>query len=89
MIIGFFQGVRNIYQHKSVGTSGEMMLISILQVSYFLKLLDGHSITVNGYWIPTKISPMEIINKTPKLIDKIQIYRMYSKRYKKYRKYGK
>lgn len=89
MIMGFFQGVRNIYQHKPVGTSGEMMLISILQVSYFLKLLDGHSITVNGYWIPTKISPMEIINKTPKLIDKIQIYRMYSKRYKKYRKNGK
>lgn len=82
MIMGYFQGTRNIYQHKSIGTSVEMMIVSLLQVSYFLKLLDGKTITVNGHWIPKKSTPLEILNNTPKIKDKLKIYFMLRKHYR-------
>ena len=82
MIMGYFQGTRNIYQHKPIGSSYDMMIIPILQVSYFLKLLDGHSITKNGHWIRAKISPIEVLNRTPKTIDRIRILMMYKRMYR-------
>ena len=86
MLMGFFQGTRNIYQHKQVGTSANMIIFTVLQVSYFLKLLDGHSITVNGQWIPQKTSPAEILKNTPNRIDRIKIAHMLIKSTKKIKK---
>lgn len=83
MLMGYFQGTRNIYQHKLVGTSANMIIISVLQISYFLKLLDGHSITVNGHWIPTSMSVNSILNHTPNKLDRMRIRRSVMKSIKK------
>ena len=83
MLMGYFQGTRNIYQHKLVGTSANMIIISVLQISYFLKLLDGQSITVNGHWIPTSMSVNSILSHTPKKLDRMRIRRSILKSIKK------
>ena len=44
---------------------------------------NGHSITVNGQWIPQKTSPAEILKNTPNRIDRIKIAHMLIKSTKK------
>lgn len=45
MLIGFFQGPRNIYQHNKNGHGSDTVLPLILDVSMFLNLISGHSMT--------------------------------------------
>jgi len=73
MLMGFFQGPRNLYQHRHIGSGASNSISMVLDASFFLRLLDGHSITKNGRWIPTKVSYQEIYDNTPKLIDRIRL----------------
>ncbi len=80
MLMGFFQGPRNLYQHNHIGSGPSNAISVIIEVSFFLHLLDGHSITKNGHWIPTRIDYRDIYNKTPKRIDRWKLARILRKR---------
>ena len=82
MLMGFFQGPRNLYQHNHIGSGVSNTISIIIESSFFLNLLDGHSITKNGQWIPVKINYQEIYNKMPKFIDRFRLIRMLKKRTK-------
>lgn len=41
----------------------------IVQASFFLDLLHGHTITKDAYWIPTKIDYREVYRRMPRRID--------------------
>lgn len=80
MLMGFFQGPRNLYQHRHIGSSASNSISIIIEASFFLQLLDGHSITKNGRWIPSSISYQEIYNNMPKRIDRWKLIFMLRKR---------
>lgn len=80
MLMGFFQGPRNMYQHNHIGSSVNNAFSVLIEASFFLGLLDGHSITKNGHWIRTKVDYREIYNATPKRIDRWRLKRMFKKR---------
>ncbi len=73
MLMGFFQGPRNIFQHNHVGSGVSDVISIIVQASFFLDLLNGHTITKNGHWIPTRIDYREIYRKMPKRIDRFKL----------------
>lgn len=80
MLMGFFQGVRNLYQHNHIGSGVSNALTVVLDASFFLNLLDGHSITKHGRWVSTKVNYKDIYNHTPKRIDKIRLLHVLKKR---------
>ncbi len=80
MLMGFFQGPRNLYQHNHIGSGVSNSISVIIQASFFLHLLDGHSITKNGKWIPARINYRDIYNKMPKRLDRWKLIRMLRKR---------
>jgi len=80
MLMGFFQGPRNLYLHNHVGSGASNSLSIIIEVSFFLHLLDGHSITKNGRWIPTNINFKEIYDNMPRPIDRWKLKRMLKRR---------
>ena len=84
MLMGFFQGVRNLYQHNHIGSGVSNTLTVLLDASFFLNLLDGHSITKNGQWIPTNISYRDIYYHTPKRLDRIKLRHMLKKRHRRH-----
>ena len=69
MLMGFFQASRNLYQHNHIGSSVRNSISVVIEASFFLHLLDGHSITQNGRWIPEKIDYREVYQNMPKRID--------------------
>ncbi|SDB16492.1 TIGR02391 family protein [Eubacterium oxidoreducens] len=73
MLMGFFQGARNIFQHNKVGSGASDVLSIIIQASYFLNLLDGHSITKHGEWIRTKVDYSDIYQNMPNHIDRLKL----------------
>ena len=73
MLMGFFTGIRNIYQHNHVGSGVSNSIATIIQASFFLKVLDGKSITENGKWIRTNINYEYIYNHMPKRTDRIRL----------------
>lgn len=73
MLMGFFQGARNIFQHNKVGSGGSDVLSIIIQASYFLNLLDGHSITKFGEWVQTKVDYYDIYQNMPSSIDRLKL----------------
>lgn len=79
MLMGFFQGVRNLYQHNHIGSGASNALTVLLDASFFLNLLDGHSITKRGQWIPTNINYRDIYNHMPKRLDRIKLRHMLKK----------
>lgn len=83
MLMGFFQGPRNLYLHNHIGSGPSNALSIIIEVSFFLHLLDGHSITKNGHWVPTNINFKEIYDNMPRRIDRWKLRRMLKKRVKK------
>ena len=89
MLMGFFQGPRNLYLHNQIGSGVDNSISIIIQTSFFLKLLDGHSITKNGHWVKTKVDYNEILRKTPRGIDRIRIVRMLKRREKMIKKQSK
>ena len=76
MLMGFFQGPRNLYQHNHIGSGASNSLSIVIEASFFLWLLDGHSITKNGHWISTQVDYQEIYNKMPRRIDRWKLIRM-------------
>ena len=80
MLMGFFQGPRNLYQHNHIGSGVSNSISVIIEASFFLHLLDGHSITQNGRWIPVKADYREIYQKIPKRIDRWKLVRLLEKR---------
>lgn len=79
MLMGFFQGPRNLYQHNHIGSSVSNTISVLIEASFFLHLLDGNSITKNGHWIKGKTSYQEIYDKMPKLIDRWKLKRILKK----------
>lgn len=80
MLMGFFQGPRNLYLHNHIGSGVNNTISVIIEASFFLHLLDGHSITKNGHWIRGKRDYQEIYSKMPKRVDRWKLIRML-KRY--------
>lgn len=80
MLMGFFQGPRNLYQHNHIGSGFSNSISVIIEASFFLHLLDGHSITQNGRWVPAKADYRENYQKMPKRIDRWRLVRLLKKR---------
>lgn len=80
MLMGFFQGPRNLYQHNHIGSGVSNSISVIIEASFFLHLLDGHSITKNGHWISGEVDYREIYQKMPKRIDRWKLKRLLKKR---------
>lgn len=82
MLMGFFQGVRNLYQHNHIGSGVSNTLTVLIDASFFLNLLDGHSITKHGQWIPADISFGEIYNNMPRRLDRVKLRRIIKKKHR-------
>ena len=80
MLMGFFQGPRNLYQHNHIGSGASNAISIVIETSFFLRLLDGHSITKNGHWVPSKIDYQEIYKKMPKRVDRWKLIHILKKR---------
>lgn len=80
MLMGFFQGPRNLYQHNHIGTGISHTIPVIIQASFFLHLLDGKSITKNSRWVNATIDYREVYRKMPNWIDRWRLVRMLKKR---------
>lgn len=83
MLMGFFRGPRNLYQHNHIGSGVSNSISIIIETSFFLKLLDGHSITKNARWIPVRINYQEVYDKMPRRIDRWRLRYQLKKRKKK------
>ena len=79
MLMGFFQGPRNLYQHNHIGSGASIAISVVIEASFFLQLLDGHSITKNGRWLPMKVDYQKIYYKMPKRIDRWRLVLMLKK----------
>lgn len=86
MLIGFFQGPRNLYMHNQIPAAVDVSVSLLMQVAFFLKLLEGSSITQKAHWIKTKISYADIISKMPKFTDRLILKSRMWLRYQKHRK---
>lgn len=61
MLMGFFQGPRNLFQHNSIGTSVNMIMSIVFEASFFLYLIEGeNSMLKNGYQV--KSLPRKYMN---------------------------
>ena len=80
MLMGFFQGPRNLYQHNHIGSGASNSISIVIEASFFLHLLDGHSLTKNGQWIPVKVNYRDIYERMPSRIDKWRLKRMLKRR---------
>lgn len=72
LLMGFFRGQRNLYQHNSIGSGVSNIMAVIIEASFILYLLDGHSITEKGHWIKSKTSYEDIYQRMPKMKDRIR-----------------
>lgn len=82
MLMGFFHGPRNLYQHNHIGSGVSNVLSIIIETSFFLHLLDGHSITKNGRWILSKTNLKDIYDKMPRQLDRWRLKRMVKRHIK-------
>ena len=80
MLMGFFQGPRNLYQHNRIGAGVDTSVAIIMEASFFLNLLDGNSMTQNGHWIPHKVDYYAIYHNMPNRFDRFRLIRMLKKR---------
>lgn len=76
MLMGFFQGARNIYQHNEVEHGLWAALPIIIQASFFLYLLDGNSITKDAtcVWSKEKVSLRNVYSNMPNPFDRIRLF---------------
>lgn len=87
MLMGFFQGVRNLYQHNHIGSGASNAINIVLNASFFLTLLDGHSMTKNAEWIMSRINYREIYDNIQNPIDRIRFLQSLKKRKKRMSRY--
>lgn len=74
MLMGFFRGPRNIYQHNKVRMGFNMSFSILIQTSFYLDIIVGkHSLLSKPHWVKTKIkdTPEEMCYKMPKRWDRI------------------
>lgn len=76
MLMGFFQGPRNLYQHRHIGSGASNSISIVIEASFFLRLLDGHSITNNGHWIPSNLNLQDIHDRMPSRLDRWKLRRI-------------
>ena len=86
MLMVFFQGPRNLYQHCHIDSGASNAVSIVIEASFFLNLLDGQSITKGGEWIPVKVNYRNIYGKMPKLTDRIRFIWMIKKNRKRKQK---
>ena len=79
MLMGFFQGLRNLYHHNQIGSGVSNALTVLIDASFFLHLLNGHSVTKNGRWIRTNIDLKDIYYLMPKKLDRLKMRRILRK----------
>ena len=70
MLMGFFQGPRNLYQHNHIGSGLNPAIAVVIQASFFLHLLDGHSLMKKAKWIPSHLDEREVLSKMPNVLDR-------------------
>ena len=83
MLMGFFQGPRNLFLHNHIDAGGSNVFSVLIEASFFLSLLDGHSMTKHGYWVRSEISLKEIYDNMPKRIDRMRFLRSVKKAQKR------
>lgn len=66
LLMGFFTGQRNLYQHNSIRSGFSNVMSVILEASFILQLLDGNSVTDHPKWVKQKVDYNEINYKMPK-----------------------
>lgn len=89
MLMGFFQGPRNLYHHNSIGTSVNMTISIIIEASFFLYLIEGgRSLLKNGRWITDKISYEDIYKNMPKRTDRMKFIWILKRRQAYLKKHG-
>lgn len=74
MLMGFFRGPRNIYQHNNVRLGFNMCFSILIETSFFLDLIaEKHSLLSKPKWIKVKrnVTAEEIYNKMPRKRDRI------------------
>lgn len=77
MLMGFFQGPRNLYQHKHIESSVDNTISIIIEASFFLRLLDGHSMVKKGKWILSEVDWKDIYDNMSNPIDRARlVYRL-------------
>lgn len=74
MLMGFFQGIRNLVQHNHIPAGVNMQVTQIFEVSYFLYLLEGeHSILKPAHWVRGSTRWIDIYKNMPRLIDRVYL----------------
>ena len=81
--MGFFQGPRNLFLHNHIDAGGSNVFSLLIEASFFLSLLDGHSMTKHSYWVRSDISLKEIYDNMPKRIDRMRFLRSVKKAQKR------
>lgn len=76
MLMGFFQGPRNLYQHNHIGSGASNSISIVIEASFFLHLLDGHSITKNGQWLRAMVDYQKIYSEMPRRMDRWKLLRI-------------
>lgn len=74
MLMGFFRGPRNIYQHNTIRLGFNMSFSILIETSFFLDIIVGkHSLLSKPRWVKTKIKDTteSMYHKMPKLCDRI------------------
>lgn len=79
MLMGFFKGPRNMYQHNDIQVPVNIVLTLLLQISFFLKLLDKHSLTERGKWIKSKANLRDILENMPRKKDRKKLLKSFVK----------
>lgn len=74
MLMGFFRGPRNIYQHNKVGLGFNMCFSILIEASFYLDVIVGkHSLLSKAHWIKTiGESPETIYHKMPRCIERME-----------------
>ena len=83
MLMGFFRGPRNIYQHNNVKMGFNKSFSILIETSFFLDIIIGkHSLLSKPHWVKVKINdtPEAMYRKMPKLCDRILFKRDCMKR---------
>lgn len=80
MLMGFFQGIRNLYQHNQVESGPSYVFTIILNASFFLHLLDGNSIMSCAKVIRAEISYRDIYNNMHKRMDRVRLLHLMKKK---------
>ena len=73
MLMGFFRGPRNIYQHNKVRMGFNMSFSILIQTSFYLDIIRKHSLLSKPHWVRTKTkdTPEKMYYKMQKFWDRM------------------